>query len=95
MRLIRMRSVPRVVPEQRTLAIYNDDKIDLYVDTCGNKQKFNEINWFEVAAKGVGCVTHPDLNSGSDIHRSLSFIDYLMTTVNDCDEKCLKTKVNF
>ena len=95
MRLIGFNFVPREVADHQKLADHDDDDANLCDDNGRNKQKFNEINWFEVAAKGVGLVTHPDLNCGSDIHRSLSFIDCLMTTVNDCDEKWLKTEVNF
>ena len=47
-----MPSVPREVPGQRRVVLYNDDKGDLYDDTCGNKQKFNEINWFAIRSKG-------------------------------------------
>ena len=55
MRLIRMLSLPRVVAEHLQRA--NDDKVDDNLDNHnkgGNKQKFNEINWFAIRAKGGG-----------------------------------------
>ena len=58
------------------------------VDTTGDEQKFNEINWFEalprvVTMGGNYCQgwqlrTHPDLNGGTNI-QCLSFIALLRT----------------
>ena len=78
-RLIRICFVPREVAEPSSSNLQranDDDNFDDNLDNenkAGNKQKFNEINWFEHRAKGGGWHTLI-----CDI-QSPSFIPYLMT----------------
>ena len=81
MRLIRICFVPREVAEPSSSNLQrasNGDDIDDNLDDenkGGNKQKFNEINWFQYRAKGGGWHTLI-----CDI-QSLSFIPHLITTL--------------